>query len=128
MQGSIRLKNCVGLSIAGVHYGEHGVSLAAITNAILLPLGKMLCTSAFARYGTKPLSVKGTLRSVSTNPPILTGVLGIAINLMGLGLPLGAADLVGALGSASFPGPALRQALNINSVSKCRPLRRSARP
>ena len=120
LQGSIRFNNYLGLSIAVVLYGEQGVALAALTNAILVPVVNVLCTIAFARYGTKPLSVTGTFRSVSTNPLILACVLGITINLTGLGLPPGIADLVRALGSASLPLGLLcvGAALHINSIGR----------
>lgn len=68
VQGSIRFNNYLGLSVAVVLYGEHGVALAAVTNAILVPVVNVLCTIAFARYGSKPLSITGTLRSLGTNP------------------------------------------------------------
>ncbi|MGX9898947.1 AEC family transporter [Arthrobacter sp. SA17] len=58
VQGSIRFNNYLGLSIAVILYGEQGVALAAITNAILVPLVNVLCTIVFARHGSKPLSVR----------------------------------------------------------------------
>ena len=103
VQGSIRFNNYLGLSIAVILYGEPGVALAAITNAILVPLVNVLCTVVFARHGTKPLSVWGTFRSIGTNPLILACVVGIVLNLTGVGLPAGIAELVRALGSASLP-------------------------
>jgi len=103
VQGSIRFNNYLGLSIAVILYGEQGVALAAITNAILVPLVNVLCTIVFARHGTKPLSVGGTFRSIGTNPLILACAVGIVLNLTGVGLPAGIAELVRALGSASLP-------------------------
>ncbi len=118
VQGSIRFNNYIGLSIAVVLYGEQGVALAAITNTILIPLVNVLCTIAFARYGTKPLSVRGTLRSISTNPLTLACVAGTILNLTGVGLPAGIADLVRALGTASLPLGLLcvGAALKMNSI------------
>lgn len=120
VQGSIRFNNYLGLSIAVVLYGEQGVALAAITNAILVPVVNVLCTIAFARYGSKPLSIRGTLRSLSTNPLILACAVGIILNLTGVGLPAGIADLVRALGSASLPLGLLcvGAALKINSMGR----------
>lgn len=120
VQGSIRFNNYLGLSIAEVLYGEQGVALAAITNAILVPVVNVLCTIAFARYGSKPLSIRGTLRSLSTNPLILACAVGIILNLTGVGLPAGIADLVRALGSASLPLGLLcvGAALKVNSIGR----------
>jgi malonate transporter len=63
----------------------------------------VLCTISFARYGSKPLSVKGTFRSVGTNPLILACAAGILLNLTGMELPAGTAGFVRALGTASLP-------------------------
>lgn len=103
VQGSIRFNNYLGLSIAVILYGEQGVALAAFTTAILVPLVNVLCTIVFARHGSRPLSVKGTLRSIGTNPLILACAAGIVLNLTGVGLPAGIVELVRALGSASLP-------------------------
>lgn len=120
VQGSIRFNNYLGLSIAVILYGEHGVALAAITNAILVPLVNVLCTIVFARHGTKPLSVGGTLRSIGTNPLILACVVGIMLNVTGVGLPAGIAELVRALGSASLPLGLLcvGAGLQVNSIGR----------
>ncbi|WP_458112874.1 AEC family transporter [Arthrobacter sp. R1-13] len=103
VQGSIRFNNYLGLSIAVILYGEQGVALAAITNAILVPLVNVLCTIVFARHARNPLSATGTFRSICTNPLILACAAGIVLNLTGVGLPVGIAELVRALGSASLP-------------------------
>lgn len=124
VQGSIRFNNYLGLSIAVALYGDQGVALAAIANSILVPVANVLCTIAFARYGNKPLSIKGTLRSVGTNPLILSCAAGILLNLTGLGLPAGAADFVRALGSASLP----LGLLCVGAAVKIRSMGRNLRP
>jgi predicted permease len=120
LQGSIRFNNYLGLSIAVVLYGEQGVALAAITNTILIPLVNVLCTIAFARYGSKPLSIMGTLCSIGTNPLTLACAAGTILNFSGARLPPGIADLVRALGSASLPLGLLcvGAALQINSIRR----------
>lgn len=124
VQGSIRFNNYLGLAIAVALYGEQGMALAAIANTILVPVANVLCTIAFARYGNKPLSIKGTLRSVGTNPLILGCAAGILLNLSGLGLPAGAADFVRALGSASLP----LGLLCVGAALKVRSMGRDLRP
>ena len=120
VQGSIRFNNYLGLSIAVILFGQQGVALAAITNAILVPLVNVLCTIVFARHGTKPLSVGGTFRSIGTNPLILACVVGIVLNVTGVGLPAGIAELVRALGSASLPLGLLcvGAGLQVNSIGR----------
>ena len=103
VQGSIRFNNYLGLSIALALFGADGVALAAIANTILVPLVNVLCTLAFARYGAEPLTMAGTVRSIATNPLILGCVIGILLNITGIGLPPGAAEFVRALGTASLP-------------------------
>ncbi|TYD00687.1 AEC family transporter [Arthrobacter echini] len=103
LQGSIRFNNYLGLSIALALFGPDGVALAAIANAILVPLVNVICTLAFARYGAETLTAGGTVRSIVTNPLILGCVIGISLNLTGIGLPPGIAEFVRTLGSASLP-------------------------
>jgi len=103
LQGSIRFNNYLGLSIALALFGPDGVALAAIANTILVPLVNVICTLALARYGAERLSVGGTVRSIVTNPLILGCVAGLLLNVTGIGLPLGVAGFVAALGSASLP-------------------------
>ena len=103
LQGSIRFNNYLGLSIALALFGPDGVALAAIANTILVPLVNVLCTLGFARYGAERLTLGGTVRSIVTNPLIIGCVLGILLNVSGLGLPPGIAEFVRTLGTASLP-------------------------
>jgi malonate transporter len=103
MQGSIRFNNYLGLSIALALFGSDGVALAAIANTVLVPLVNVLCTLAFARYGSERLTIGGTVRSIITNPLILGCVMGILLNVTGVGLPPGIAEFVRTLGTASLP-------------------------
>ncbi len=103
LQGSIRFNNYLGLSIVLALFGSDGVALAAISNAILVPLVNVLCTLGFARYGAERLTARGTVRSILTNPLILGCLIGISLNLTGIGLPPGVAEFVRTLGSASLP-------------------------
>ncbi|MHA7282664.1 AEC family transporter [Arthrobacter sp. TMS2-4] len=103
LQGSIRFNNYLGLSIALALFGADGVALAAIANAVLVPLVNILCTLAFARYGAQRLTVGGTVRSIATNPLILGCGIGILLNVTGIGLPPGLDGFVRTLGTASLP-------------------------
>ncbi|WP_394250909.1 AEC family transporter [Arthrobacter pityocampae] len=103
LQGSIRFNNYLGLSIALALFGADGVALAAIANTVLVPLVNILCTLAFARYGAERLSVGGTVRSIATNPLILGCVIGLLLNVTGVGLPPGVDGFVRTLGTASLP-------------------------
>lgn len=103
LQGGIRFNNYLGLSIALALFGADGVALAAIANAVLVPLVNILCTLAFARYGAQRLTIGGTIRSIATNPLILGCLIGILLNVTGVGLPPGLDGFVRTLGTASLP-------------------------
>ncbi|PPB48419.1 transporter [Arthrobacter pityocampae] len=103
LQGGIRFNNYLGLSIALALFGADGVALAAIANTVLVPLVNILCTLAFARYGAERLTVGGTVRSIATNPLILGCVIGLLLNVTGVGLPPGVDGFVRTLGTASLP-------------------------
>ncbi|RYF37021.1 MAG: AEC family transporter, partial [Comamonadaceae bacterium] len=102
-QGGIRFNNYVGLSAAGSMLGASALPLAAVANAAIVPTVNVLCVLAFARWGSAQPTLRGILRGLALNPLLMSCVLGIAIQLSGLGLPPGVEGCLKALGQASLP-------------------------
>jgi len=50
-QGTVRFNNYVGLTIITALYAADGLSLAALANAVLVPVGNVLSVLALARFG-----------------------------------------------------------------------------
>lgn len=80
-QGAIRFNNYVGLVIASALFGAQGVALAALANAVLVPIVNVLSTFVLARHGTGEIRGLGVAKAIATNPLVVSCVLGLALNL-----------------------------------------------
>jgi len=103
-QGAVRFNNYVGVSVVAGVFGAQGIALAAVANAAIVPTVNILCVLVFARYGTGGrMSVGKVARQVALNPLVLACFAGIALQALGLGLPVGIEPVIKALGQASLP-------------------------
>ncbi|KAF1050911.1 MAG: hypothetical protein GAK43_02628 [Stenotrophomonas maltophilia] len=103
-QGGVRFNNYVGVSAAAGLFGAHGIALAAVANAAIVPTVNILCVLVFARYGAAgPLPLRSVLRQLLLNPLVLACTIGISLQASGLGLPPGIDTLLKTLGQASLP-------------------------
>ncbi|MFS2106888.1 AEC family transporter [Ralstonia sp. Ralssp135] len=102
-QGAVRFNNYVGVSLATGIFGAKGIALAAVCNAAIVPTVNLLCVLVFARYGAVRLSGRALVRQIVTNPPVVACTLGIAMQALGLQMPVAIEPAVRALGMASMP-------------------------
>lgn len=102
-QGSIRFNNYVGVTLAVGLFGESGIALAAICNAVIVPTVNILCVLVFARHGHARLGLRGVVRQVATNPLVLASFAGIAAKSAGFEMPPGIGPALRSLGAASLP-------------------------
>lgn len=114
-QGAIRFNNYVGLVIASALFGQQGVALAALTNAVLVPIVNVLSTFVLAKHGHAEIRGLGVLKAIATNPLVVSCLIGLGLNLLreptsGLfGAPLPAtvlgvaASTLSILGQAALP-------------------------
>ncbi len=103
-QGSIRPNTYIGLAVAAGLYGAPGVTLTAISIAVVVPLVNVLAVTCMVRFGHGQSSgAKAILRGIVTNPLILGCVVGILMNVSGLGLPPGIGPVLEILGRAALP-------------------------
>lgn len=116
-QGSLRFNTYVGVAGASALHGSAGATVAAVAVALLVPVVNVLCVLSFIAAGTLGSASLGrSLLALVRNPLILGCIIGIALNMSGIGLPGWSADTVGLLGSAALPlglvavGVALRPA------------------
>ena len=105
LQGSIRPNVYVGLAAAGELFGEVGLTLAAVAIAGLTPLVNIVSVTALARYGSGRAGTNAAriVRTILTNPIILSVGGGISLNLAGLALPPIIEPLAEILGGAALP-------------------------
>ncbi|MEY8880822.1 AEC family transporter [Donghicola sp. XS_ASV15] len=102
-QGSIRFNNYVGVTLAAGLFGAHGVALAAICNAAIVPTVNILCVLVFARFGHAPLNAWGVVQQLVRNPLIMSSFAGILFQWVGFSVPEGVGAALKILGGASLP-------------------------
>lgn len=103
-QGAIRFNTYVGVAGAAALHGSLGATVAAVAVALMVPVVNILCVASFIMAGTLgPSSFTSSLAALARNPLILACVLGITLNLTGIGLPGWSEDTVELLGRAALP-------------------------
>lgn len=99
-QGATRWNSFVAIATAGALFGELGLTLTAISVAAMIPLLNVLAVVMLQHYAQdKPIVLGPTLKAIVTNPFIWSSAIGIAINVIGLPLPVIAmrfGDILGA--------------------------------
>ncbi|MFY0992746.1 AEC family transporter [Halomonas sp. C05BenzN] len=116
-QGALRFNTYVGVAGAAALHGGAGATVAAVAVALMVPVVNVLCVASFIAAGTLGASSLGrSLAALVRNPLILGCLIGIALNLSGIGLPGWSGATVELLGRAALPlglvavGVALRPA------------------
>jgi len=107
LQTSIRPNTYIGLSIPFALYGEAGLTIAALAVAAVVPTVNVICIAALLRFGerspTAAASSPGFAKALFSNPLILACLLGLFLNLSGIGLPPVAGETLTILARAALP-------------------------
>jgi len=116
-QGALRFNTYVGVAGAAALHGSAGATVAAVAVALMVPVVNVLCVTSFIAAGTLgSSSLARSVAALARNPLILACLLGIGLNLGGIGLPGWRGEAVALLGRAALPlglvavGVALRPA------------------
>lgn len=103
-QGAIRFNTYVGVAGAAALHGTAGATVAAVAVALMVPVVNVLCVVCFIAAGTLgPSGLSKSLAALMRNPLILACLIGIALNLSGIGLPGWSGSTVELLGRAALP-------------------------
>ena len=103
-QGAIRHNTYVGLATVAVVASATGTAYAAVALPVMVILVNLLSVGVLVRYAAAVrVGWAAVLRAIATNPLILACVLGVLLNLSGIGLPAIPGRMVAALGQASLP-------------------------
>lgn len=106
-QGAIRPNTYVGFAAAAGLWGPPGLTLTAICVALVVPLVNLLSVVALVRWAgpkdSPPRRWSATILPVVRNPLIAACVVGILLNVTGIGLPRVAGPFLKILGSTSLP-------------------------
>ncbi|UWR26225.1 AEC family transporter [Sulfitobacter sp. S223] len=100
-QSSIRWNAFVALA-AAEQFLDGGIAVMAVAIAVLIPLINITCIVVLAAYGPSKASLSKVLRTLSRNPLVQACVIGLALNLSGLSLPLPVADALDMIGRGAL--------------------------
>jgi malonate transporter and related proteins len=101
-QAGVRWSGYVALGVIAGLQGEQGVALSAVGFAVLVPINNVMSVTVLSRYAnSSPAPFSRVVRSVATNPLIISTVL--AILLVGFGVRVSApiSDTLNMLGQAT---------------------------
>lgn len=99
-QGVIRFNTYVGLAVVLAVFPAEGGTVAALVMAIMIPLINVLCVLVLNAHAGGSATLAGGL---ATNPLILACLIGIGLNVTGIGLPWGSAAVLDILSRAALP-------------------------
>jgi predicted permease len=102
-QGSIRCGAYVSIATAFVLLGDEGIALIAVAIVVIVPLSNLLSVSVILSNTGEKAGWRRLLVSIVTNPMILACLLGVILNLSGIGLPRLIEPLLGILSQAALP-------------------------
>lgn len=106
LQGSARHNTFVALAIAERVYGTEGLAVAALATSILIPVTNVTMVAAMVSMHRQPGAtgyVKPILRDLGRNPLLLSVLLGLGVNLSGIGTIPVLHETLGILGAAALP-------------------------
>ena len=103
-QGAIRINAYVAIAGAAGLYDSAGLTLVSIGIAVVIPLVNILSVLVLSAHGVGA-GLRGRIfvAQVARNPIILSCVIGLLINVAGLGLPSVLSQFLDLLGRAALP-------------------------
>ena len=103
-QGSIRWNSYVALGVIAALLGPHGVALAAVAFATIVPVVNVLSVLVIARYaGDTPAAGRAIVRAILLNPLIIACLSALAFAILEVPLPAFFLDMLKSMGSATIP-------------------------
>jgi malonate transporter len=102
-QCTIRFNSYLGVAIAFEVFGSEGGAIAAVLLAVMIPVVNVLCVFVLSRFAGRLMSPWRLAKDVALNPLILACLLGILLNVTGLGLPYVSQEILEIIGRAALP-------------------------
>lgn len=100
-QSTIRYNGYVSLAVADLMIGAAGMSLIAVSMAVMVPVVNVACIVVLVLLCSGETGPRRIARAVAANPLVLGAAAGIAVNLAG-GLPDWAMDTLQLVGRAAL--------------------------
>jgi len=119
-QGSLRFTSYIGFAAVFALFGDEGLYLAAVFITIMIPVVNVLCVMVLVRYGGQKTGWYWIFTTVLKNPLILACLAGMALNLLGLQLPVMVENFTTIIGRGSLPLGllAVGASLQISAIKK----------
>lgn len=103
-QGATRMNTYIGLSVAFAVHDTSGLAAAAVAVAVIVPLGNLLGVAMLARFGSGGApSFAAAAGLILRNPLIAACLIGIVMNVSGIGLPPVVGPLLDILARGALP-------------------------
>ncbi len=102
-QGGVRFNTYVALAAVSALYGGGSVAISAVIIAMMIPVINVLCVVVFSANTASNVSVTAVLGTLLKNPLIISCLVGISLNVSGLGLPNWASSVSQLLGQMALP-------------------------
>lgn len=107
IQSAVRPNAYVAIGAAFGLFGSAGLTLVSLAVAVNVPLVNVIAVLALVRYGAgpgaRPVRWRDTIGPVVRNPLIVACLIGLALNLAGIGLPPLIGPTLEILGHAALP-------------------------
>ena len=92
-----------GLTLVGNMYGMDNVAVTSVLIAFCVPLFNVISTILLEYYGKESVSVSKLFKGVLTNPMIIATIIGFAILLSGIQLPVFVMETIGDISQMATP-------------------------
>lgn len=104
-QGSVRFNTFVGFGAVAALAGNAGITLYAVVIAVAIPFLNFITVLVMMRHGANAQGAtwRDQVLALAKNPLILACLIGILLNVSGLGLPRGIDAIFKTLGDAASP-------------------------
>jgi predicted permease len=102
-QGAVRFNTYIGLASVSTLYGSDAVAVSAVIIAFMIPLLNLLSIVVFSTQLGQKRGTRGLLTTLLKNPLILGCLLGIALNISGIGIPSPIESVAVLLGAMALP-------------------------
>jgi predicted permease len=104
LQGTVRFNAYLGFAVASLLFGHAGLTFFSIVTAFVTPAANVISVLALTRFGDGgPRDTFQLFTALVSNPMILAVLIGVALNLSGIGLPWVLGPFFEVLGRAALP-------------------------
>lgn len=102
-QGGVRFNTYLGLAATATLLGDQAMAYAAVIIALLIPALNVTCVLVFSLHTGGCFQSGKLLKNLLANPLIIACLLGLSLNLSGVGLPAPVASVTELLSRTALP-------------------------